>query len=285
MKAIRISEHGGPEVMRLEELPTPAPGAGQVLVRVEAAGVNFIDTYQRSGQYTIPLPYTMGLEGAGTVEATGDATVTAIAKARAWPGPNVPGGVRHPRARPGRQGRPLRRASRRSGAAASSRAMTAHTSPTPLFPCAAGDACLSTRGGGWAAADPGPSAPELASSQRSHEEGKAASPGRRRRRGDPLPAGKDFKDRGAAVTDGKGSASSTIRSAATRFEKSLDSLAPRGLLALFGQSSGAVPPSTRRCWPPGIVFFTRQTLAHYVATARRLARAKRRCSRGSRTEA
>src|SRR6187397_2318535 len=71
MKAIRITETGGPEVMRLEDLPTPEPQAGQLLVRVEAAGVNYIDIYQRSGQYKVPLPYTVGLEGAGVVEATG----------------------------------------------------------------------------------------------------------------------------------------------------------------------------------------------------------------------
>lgn len=74
MKAIRVHEFGGPEVLKLEEVPTPKPGAGQVLVRIHAAGVNPYDTYMRNGTYAIkpPLPYTPGSDGAGTVEAVGD---------------------------------------------------------------------------------------------------------------------------------------------------------------------------------------------------------------------
>ncbi|MBV9123013.1 MAG: quinone oxidoreductase [Planctomycetes bacterium] len=71
MKAIRVQQYGGPEVLRLEESEAPAPGPGQALVRLRAAGVNFIDIYQRRGGYPVPLPYTPGLEGAGTVEAVG----------------------------------------------------------------------------------------------------------------------------------------------------------------------------------------------------------------------
>ena len=65
MKAVRIHTFGGPEVMQVEEVPTPSPQAGQVLVRLAAAGLNYIDIYQRSGLYPNPLPYTMGLEGSG----------------------------------------------------------------------------------------------------------------------------------------------------------------------------------------------------------------------------
>jgi NADPH:quinone reductase len=74
MKAIVVHEFGGPEVMKLEEIPTPKPGAGQVLVRIHAAGVNPYDTYMRAGTYAIkpPLPYTPGSDGAGVVEAVGD---------------------------------------------------------------------------------------------------------------------------------------------------------------------------------------------------------------------
>src|SRR5687768_11768558 len=71
MKAIGIHQHGGAEVLRYEDLPTPAPGPGQALVRVSASGVNFIDIYQRTGLYKVPLPYTLGVEAAGTVEAVG----------------------------------------------------------------------------------------------------------------------------------------------------------------------------------------------------------------------
>src|SRR2546426_11375100 len=73
MKAILVREFGGPEVLKLEEVPTPKPAAGQVLVRIHAAGVNPYDTYMRSGTYAIkpPLPYTPGSDAAGTIEAVG----------------------------------------------------------------------------------------------------------------------------------------------------------------------------------------------------------------------
>src|ERR687893_25830 len=72
MQAIRVHQYGGPEAMELEALPIPTPGPGQVLAKVGAAGVNFIDIYQRSGAYKLPLPLGLGLEGAGTVDAIGD---------------------------------------------------------------------------------------------------------------------------------------------------------------------------------------------------------------------
>ncbi|HYO89324.1 MAG TPA: alcohol dehydrogenase catalytic domain-containing protein, partial [Candidatus Limnocylindrales bacterium] len=67
MKAIRVHETGEPAVMRLEEIAIPEPGPGQVRVKIAAAGVNYIDTYQRSGQYKLPLPFTPGMEGAGVI--------------------------------------------------------------------------------------------------------------------------------------------------------------------------------------------------------------------------
>src|SRR5437660_11202975 len=85
MKAIRIATPGGPEQMRLEELPTPSPGAGEALVRIEACGVNFIDVYQRSGAYKLPLPLALGLEGAGVVESIGEGVAQVKAGDRvAW---------------------------------------------------------------------------------------------------------------------------------------------------------------------------------------------------------
>ena len=72
MQVVRVHEQGGPEVVRLDELPTPSPGQGEALVRVAAAGVNFIDIYHRSGQYKVPLPFALGQEGAGTIESVGD---------------------------------------------------------------------------------------------------------------------------------------------------------------------------------------------------------------------
>ena len=75
MRAIRVHEVGGPEVLRLEELPVPEPGPGEVLVRLLAIGVNFIDTYKRTGLYPVPTPFTLGEEGAGVVEKVGEGVV------------------------------------------------------------------------------------------------------------------------------------------------------------------------------------------------------------------
>src|SRR5258706_8203119 len=87
MRAIRVHEYGGPEVMQLDELPTPDPGPGQVRVRVKAAGVNFMDISQRSGLYLRPdpLPFALGREGAGVVEAVGpDAGDARVGDRVAW---------------------------------------------------------------------------------------------------------------------------------------------------------------------------------------------------------
>ena len=75
MRAIRVHEVGGPEVLRLEELPVPEPGPGEVLVRLLAIGVNFIDPYKRKGLYPVPTPFTLGEEGAGVVEKVGEGVV------------------------------------------------------------------------------------------------------------------------------------------------------------------------------------------------------------------
>src|SRR5215469_7449137 len=71
MQVVRVHQFGGPEVLRFEELPTPDPGSAEALVRLEAAGVNFVDIYQREGQYKMQLPFSVGGEGAGVVEAVG----------------------------------------------------------------------------------------------------------------------------------------------------------------------------------------------------------------------
>ena len=85
MLAIRPQAPGGPEVLTLAEVETPAPGPGEVLIRIEAAGVNFIDIYQRSGQYKVPTPIALGLEGAGVVEALGEgAAGVAVGERVAW---------------------------------------------------------------------------------------------------------------------------------------------------------------------------------------------------------
>src|SRR5215469_6769908 len=85
MRAIQITETGGPDVMKVRDIPVPRPGAGEALIRVEAAGVNFIDVYFREGRYPAKLPLTLGQEGAGTVEAVGpDVTTLKSGERVAW---------------------------------------------------------------------------------------------------------------------------------------------------------------------------------------------------------
>ena len=273
MKAIRIGEHGGPEVMRLEELPTPAPGAGQVLVRVEAAGVNFIDTYQRSGQYTIPLPYTMGLEGAGTVEATG-AGVTDIAHGSRVAWTNVPGAYATHAIVPADKAVPLPAGiTPQQGAAAMLQGMTAHYLAHTTFPLRRGDACLVHAGAGGVGlllTQMAKRAGARVFTTVSTDEKAALS----REAGADVViryTQEDFKDAVRKLTGGKGVRVVYDSVGRDTFEKSLDSLAPRGLLALFGQSSGAVPPFDAQVLAAkGSLFFTRPTLAHYVATREEL---------------
>lgn len=85
MRAIEVTEHGGPDVLREVDLPQPEPGPGDLLVEVAAAGVNFIDVYQREGRYPVPTPFVLGMEGAGTVTAVGEG-VTCAAVGTASPG-------------------------------------------------------------------------------------------------------------------------------------------------------------------------------------------------------
>ncbi|HET8645133.1 MAG TPA: alcohol dehydrogenase catalytic domain-containing protein, partial [Vicinamibacteria bacterium] len=148
MKAILVREYGGPEVMRLEERPAPEVAAGQLLVRVEAAGVNFIDIYQRSGQYKVPLPYVMGMEGAGVVEAAGrDAQGLQAGQRVAWT--NVPGAYATHALVPADKAVPLPPGiDARPAAAVMLQGMTAHYLARSTYRLGTGDTCLVHAGAG-----------------------------------------------------------------------------------------------------------------------------------------
>jgi len=269
MKAVRITEPGGPEVMKVEEMPTPTPQAGQLLVRVEAAGVNYIDTYQRSGQYKVPLPYTMGLEGAGTIEAVGDG-VTGMAKGARVAWTNVPGAYATHALVPADKVVPLPAGiTSHQGAAAMLQGMTAHYLAHSTFPLRRGDSCLVHAGAGGVG---------LLLTQMAKRAGArvftTVSTDEKARLSKEAGADEvirytqeDFKDAVRRMTDGKGVRVVYDSVGKDTFEKSLDCLAARGLLALFGQSSGAVAPFDAQVLAAkGSLFFTRPTLGHYIAT-------------------
>jgi len=269
MRAIRIESVGGPEVMKLVELPTPAPGSGQALVRVEAAGVNFIDIYQRSGVYKIPLPFTPGQEGAGVVEAVGDGVREVRGGDRvAWAGP--PGSYATHLVAPAARLVPIPRGvDSRSAAAAMLQGMTAHYLVTDTFPLRPGHMCLIHAAAGGV----GQLFCQLASRAGAHVIGTAGGPEKTRL---AKQAGahetidyrtQDFEAEVKRITGGAGVHVVYDSVGKDTWEKSLRCLRPRGMLVLFGQSSGTVPPFDPQLLATGgSLFLTRPTLASYALT-------------------
>jgi NADPH2:quinone reductase len=274
MRAIQITETGGPDVLRLAELPDPELGPGQLLVELAAAGVNYIDTYHRSGAYPMPLPFIPGSEGAGTVTAVGpDVRAFAVGDQVAWAG--SPGSYAELAAVPADQSVPVPPGvDIEIAAGCLLQGMTAHylvvsvhavqPDEAVLVHAAAGGMGLlltqlaTARGGRVigtvSTADKERLAREAGAAEviRYTEVDDVAGEVRRLTGGDGV----------AAVYDGVG---------ASTFDASLSSLRRRGMLALFGAASGPVPPvDAQRLNSAGSVFLTRPKLADYVATREEL---------------
>jgi NADPH2:quinone reductase len=269
MKAIQIHETGGPEVLKLAELPIPQPGPGQVLIRVEAVGVNFIEIYFRKGTYKAALPFTPGSEAAGTVEELGPG-VTGFAAGDAVASVSVLGSYAEyalvPAASLVKVPAGL---SMQQAAAALLQGMTAHYLSHSTFPLKAGDTALIHAGAGGVGLLLTQMASRLgarvittvstaAKAKLSREAGAADV---------ILYMEKDFVEEVKRLTNGKGVDVVYDSVGKTSFEGSLNCLRPRGLLALFGASSGPVPPfDLIQLSGKGSLFITRPTLWHYVAT-------------------
>jgi len=273
MKAIRIHETGGPEVLRLEDLPTPAPDAGQALVRLEAAGVNFIDTYQRTGLYEVALPAIIGQEAVGVVEAVGPGVADVAAGDRvAWTG--VLGAYAEQAVVPADrlvfvpEDVPLRVA-----AAALLQGMTAHYLSWSTCPLMPGDECLVHAAAGGV----GLLLCQIAKMRGARVIGTV---GTAEKEALAREAGADeviryteldFEAEVKRLTDGRGVRVVYDSVGRDTFEKSLRCLAPRGMLVLFGASSGPVPPFDPQVLNRnGSLFLTRPTLGHYTATREEL---------------
>jgi len=268
MKAVRIHTFGGPEVMQVEEVPTPSPQAGQVLVRLAAAGLNYIDIYQRSGLYPNALPYTMGLEGSGVVAAISP-NVTGFQEGDPVAYTGIPGAyaeyVLVPADRLVHMPKGL---DVKVGAAAMLQGMTAHYLAYTTYPLKPGDTCLVHAAAGGV----GLLLVQMAKQCGARvfgtvsTEDKAALARQAGADAAILYTRQDFAAEVKRLTDGKGVQVVYDSVGKTTFEKSLDCLAPLGYLVLYGQASGPVPPFDPAVLSAkGSLFLTRPTLGHYTA--------------------
>lgn len=269
MRAIRVHEYGGPEVLQLEEVTLPEPGGGEALVTVEAAGVNFIDVYHRTGLYPGALPFTPGMEAAGVVEAVGpgvyevevgDRVAYAMERGSYAERAVVPAWklVRLPES-----------LDAEAGAAAMLQGMTAHYLTRSTYPLAGGETALVHAAAGGVglllvqmAARIGATVIGTVSTEEKARLAREAG-------ADAviLYTEGDFAEEALRLTDGRGVHVVYDSVGQATFDQSLACLRPRGLLALFGQSSGPVPPIEPSVLATGggSLFLTRPGLAHYSA--------------------
>ncbi|MGA9061125.1 MAG: quinone oxidoreductase [Terracidiphilus sp.] len=269
MKAIQIHSTGGPEVLQLADLPIPQPGPGQVLIRIEAIGVNFIEIYFRKGVYKTALPMTPGSEAAGTVEELGPG-VTGFAAGDAVVSTSVIGSYAEYALVPAAQlvkvpdGLSLECA-----AAVLLQGMTAHYLAYSTYPLKAGDVALVHAGAGGV----GLLLTQIATAQGARvittvsTKAKAELSREAGASDVILYTDQDFEAEVKRLTGGKGVDVVYDSVGKTTFDQSLNCLRPRGLLALFGASSGPVPPfDPIQLNQKGSLFLTRPVLWHYIAT-------------------
>ena len=273
MRAIRLHATGGPDVLQLEEVPTPAPGPGEILIRHAAVGLNFIDIYQRDGLYPIPLPATLGLEAAGVVETVGPDVsrfqvgdrVAYCSSLGAYADANVVKADRAVRVPDG--------VSLDTAAASLLKGLTAEFLVRRLWPLAAGDTALVQAAAGgvglilcqWLSAVGvrvigcvGSDAKAVLARAHGCDEVIIAER-------------EDVAARVRALTGNAGVRIAYDSVGRTTLDGSLASLARRGLLVSFGNASGPpAPVDPLRLSRAGSLFLTRPTLFDYVSTATEL---------------
>jgi NADPH:quinone reductase len=277
MKAIQVKQPGGPESMELVDLPVPQPKSNEAVVKIEAAGVNFIDVYNREGRYKAPLPLVLGQEAAGVVSAVGSdvsseahgvavgdrvaytAVLGSYAEYAAVPADRlvkIPAGV-----------------GEREAAAAMLQGMTAHYLTHDTYPLKKGETALIHAAAGGVgsllvqmAHNIGARVIATVSTEEKAELARAAG-------ADEviLYTQADFEVETKRLTGGKGVDVVYDSVGKTTFDKGLNVLRPRGMMALFGGSSGAVAPiDPLALMQKGSLFLTRPTLGHHIATAQEL---------------
>jgi len=273
MKAIRVQSYGGSDQLVYQDVEKPQPQPNEALVKIEAIGVNFIDVYHRTGLYPLPLPFTPGSEAAGTVEsissevsdiAVGDRVAYAMAIGSYAEYAAVPASrlVKMPED-----------IDAQAGAAAMLQGMTAHYLSTSTYPLKSGDTALVHAAAGGV----GLLLIQMAKRAGARVFGTVSTQKKSRLVREAgadeviLYTEEDFQQEVRRLTDGKGVQVVYDSVGKTTFMKSLDSLAPRGVLALFGQSSGSVPSfDAALLAQKGSLYLTRPSLANYVLTREEL---------------
>jgi len=269
MKAVRIHAPGGPEVMRYEDVPAPAPKAGEAVVKVEAAGINYIDVYFRSGQYKAELPLTIGMEAGGTVSAVGSGvTDVKVGDKVAYTG--VVGAYAEYATVPATRLVALPAGlTPKQGAAAMLQGMTAHYLACSTYPLKPGDSCLVHAAAGGV----GLLLCQIAKMRGARVIGTVSTEEKaklaRQAGADEviLYTTQDFEAEVKRVTGGQGVNVVYDSVGKTTFDKGFNCLRPRGMMALYGQSSGPVGPFDLQVLnAKGSLFVTRPSLNHHVAT-------------------
>ena len=269
MKAIRVNTPGGPDVLRYEDVPEPAPKAGEAVVKVDAAGINYVDVYQRSGQYKLALPLTLGLEAGGTVTAIGpNVTEVNVGDKVAYTG--VPGAYAQYAAVPAARLVALPTGlSTRQGAAAMLQGLTAHYLACSTYPLKSGDRCLVHAAAGGV----GLLLCQIAKMRGARVIGTVSTEDKAKLAREAgasdviLYTKQDFEAEVKRLTDGKGVQVVYDSVGQTTFDKGFNCLAPRGMMALYGQSSGPIGPfDLQTLNAKGSLFLTRPSLNHHIIT-------------------
>jgi len=273
MKAIRVHAPGAADVMKLEDVPEPQPKAGEAVVKVDAAGLNYIDVYQRSGLYKLQMPLTLGLEAGGTVSAIGPGvTEVKVGDKVAFTG--VPGAYAQYAAVPAARLVVLPQGvSTKQGAAIMLQGITAHYLACSTYPLKNGDSCLVHAAAGGVGLILCQIArlrgAKVIGTVSTEEKAKLA----REAGADEtiLYTKQDFAAEVKRITGGKGLQVVYDSVGKDTWEGSLNCLAPRGLIALYGQSSGPIGQIDPQILnTKGSLFLTRPSLNAYIATREEL---------------
>jgi NADPH2:quinone reductase len=266
MHAIRVHQHGGPEVLSYEEIPTPQPGTGEALVKITAIGLNFIDVYHRTGRYPGALPFTLGVEAAGAVEAVApDVTEVKVGDRVAY-SPVLGAYAEYAAVKAASLVPVPDSVDDRKAVAAMVQGMTAHYLAFDTYPVQKGDTVLVHAGAGGVGLLLTQVAKRLGARVIATVSTEAKAQLAREAGADEviLYSQADFEIEVKRLTGGKGVACVYDSVGKTTFEKSLNCLRPRGYLVLYGASSGPAPsidPIT--LMNKGSLFLTRPTIGHY----------------------